>query len=318
MELLPKVFGLNLGRVVRGTVGLALLAQVGSAWAGTVVQFRTELGDFEVELYDTAKPATTENFLRNVTAGAYASTYFHDLKPGVVANGGKFRISANGDTNLPPIRPAVTNEFNVGPVLPNVAGTLAMVADSADPNSATVKFALNLKDNPQFDSPTNSGGAVVFGRVITGSEVLTKLNAFKPALGLPANQYFKQTNCILNIPPVLESFPIYGFTFNSDGTYTARGIALDITLLRVRVSQDGDGLTRVRWNPVYGRTNTVEYTDVFPPVWQKLVDVDPASIPAPVYSGSGIPAPGTSLNLPAVVVDANAAPGRFYRVRATY
>jgi len=148
--------------------------------------------------------------------------------------------------------------------------------------------------------------------------VLDKLNLFKPIIPMSGDRYYAQTNILIDIPPTLVNLPIYGFTHKSESSYEARPMYVDITLLNVRVSQDGDGLTRVRWNPVCGRINTVEYTDVFPPVWQKLVDVDPASIPTPVYSGSGIPAAGAPLNLPAVVVDANAAPGRFYRVRATY
>jgi len=299
-------------------VGLAVAAQVGSAWAGTVVQFRTELGDFDVELYDVEKPATVENFLRNVMEGRYSSTIFHELNPGISLSAGKFQAESNGSTNVLTTRPPITNEFNVGPRLANLAGTLTMDAVQGDPSTGTTRFSLNLRDNPQLDGPTNGVGSVVFGRLIRTGGVPEKLNLFKPMLPLWDDRYYSQTNILLNLPPTLVSLPIYGFTKKSENLYEARPLYVDITLLNVRVSQDGDGLTRVRWNPVCGRTNTVEYTDVFPPVWQKLVDVAPASIPTPVYSGTGIPAPGTALNLPAVVVDENAAPGRFYRVRATY
>src|SRR5215472_4052051 len=41
--------------------------------AGTLVQFRTTVGDFDVELYDTEKPVTSRNFLRYITNGIYAN-----------------------------------------------------------------------------------------------------------------------------------------------------------------------------------------------------------------------------------------------------
>jgi len=291
---------------------------ISPASAGTVVQFRTELGDLEVELYDVEKPVTVENFLKNVTEGVYESSFIHELVPGAIAFGGKIRVSNTGETNLPITRPAITNEFHVGPRLKNLAGTLAMETDSPDPNSATTRFSINLKDNPERDGSTNGVGSVVFGRVIRGTEVVDKLKLFKPAISMQENLYFAQSNCVLEISPVFVGFPIYGFIKRSVGVYSLRIVNVDITLLSVRVSRDEDGRTRVRWNPVYGRTNTVEFTDVFPPIWQKLAEVPPASIPTPVYAGSGIPSPGNPLNLPAVIVDSDAAPGRFYRVRATY
>lgn len=312
MQLFPNKAGLGVWSASRGAAAVLIASQMGAVTAGTVVQFRTSVGNLDVELYDVEKPATTENFLRNVTEGLYGGAFFDELKLGSYLAGGSFNPQSNAGSP-PTNRPAIANEFNSGPVLPNVAGTLSMMTDRVNTNQTTLRFFFNLKDNPQFDSPTNNGGAVVFGRVIGSKQVLDTMNAFKPAIPLPTEQFFQQTNCIVTVPPSLLNTPVLGFTKKADSVYEAKVVSLDISLLRVRVSQDADGFTRVRWNPVYGRTNTVEYTDVFPPVWQKLADVPPASIPTPVYS-----APGAALNLPAVVVDENAAPGRFYRVRATY
>src|SRR5438128_3688441 len=41
------------------------------ALAGTLAQFRTILGDIEVELYDQDKPVTVQNFIRYAQSGAY-------------------------------------------------------------------------------------------------------------------------------------------------------------------------------------------------------------------------------------------------------
>ena len=37
-----------------------------STRANTLAQFRTPLGDLEVELFDSSKPATVQNFIRYV------------------------------------------------------------------------------------------------------------------------------------------------------------------------------------------------------------------------------------------------------------
>jgi peptidyl-prolyl cis-trans isomerase A (cyclophilin A) len=53
--------------------------------------------------------------------------------------------------------------------LSNLKGTIAM-ARSADLNSATSQFYFNLADNVALD--TSNGGYAVFGKVVSGAEVL--------------------------------------------------------------------------------------------------------------------------------------------------
>src|SRR5436190_10581635 len=106
------------------------------ASAGTLAQFRTPLGDIEVELYDQQKPVTVDNFKRLVQSGAYQNTFFHRVVPGFVAQGGGYSSFNPASTNFfgPPwsnmgIVPnfgQITNEFSVGPFFSNTNGTLAM------------------------------------------------------------------------------------------------------------------------------------------------------------------------------------------------
>ncbi len=58
--------------------------------AGTGVQFRTPVGDIEVELYDAEKPRTVQNFLQHVESGLYRDSFIHYLVPGFVAAGGEY------------------------------------------------------------------------------------------------------------------------------------------------------------------------------------------------------------------------------------
>ncbi len=293
--------------------------------AGTVVQFRTPVGDVEIECFDTIKPVTTTNFLRYVADGAYHNMFFHRAVPDFVMQGGGYRVANRGKTNeflqRVPSRAPITNEFKVGPFLSNVAGTLAM-AKTSDPNSATSEFFFNLKDNPALDSTNNSGGFTVFARVIRGLDTFSRLNAYQYH---PVTTNFPDTvtHRIVNAGPPFNELPLTRLGFNASGGRTvllSDLVFCDVTLLGVRIAQSASGATEVRWNPVAGRTNVVEFTDVFPPQWQTLKEVAPSELPATVSTGTGLPSDSPSLNLPVVTVeDSPGAPAsRFYRVRATY
>jgi hypothetical protein len=92
----------------------------------------------------------------------------------------------------------------------------------------------------------------------------------------------------------------------------------DISLLNVQVARRQDGAAEIRWNPVAGRTNFVEFTTEFPPVWQALTNLPPEALPSQVYSGPAQPSDDAVKTPPTLVVDPNGDPNRFYRVRATY
>ena len=295
------------------------------ARAGTVVQFRTPVGDIEAECYDAAKPVTTTNFLRYVADGAYNGMFFHRSVPDFVIQGGGYRVANRGTANAGieriPSRAPITNEFKVGPFLSNIAGTLAM-AKTSDPNSATSEFFFNLKDNTALDATNNSGGFTVFARVIRGAETFVRLNSYQY---YPVTTNFPDTvtNRIVNAGSPFGELPITRLGFNASGGRTvllSDLVFCDVTLLGVRVARTENGAAQVQWNPVANRTNVVEYTDVLPPQWQTLRAVPPSELPATVYGGNGVPADGTPLNLPSLTVaDApDAPPQRFYRVRATY
>jgi peptidyl-prolyl cis-trans isomerase A (cyclophilin A) len=70
--------------------------------------------------------------------------------------------------------PPIKNESSNG--LSNARGTLAM-ARTNDPNSATSQFFINLTDNKNLDS--YGGGYAVFGKVISGLDVVDKIAKVK-------------------------------------------------------------------------------------------------------------------------------------------
>ena len=53
------------------------------------------------------------------------------------------------------------------------------MARTMDPNSATAQFFINVQDNPFLDQPTSrdGNGYAVFGKVVSGMEVVDKIRA---------------------------------------------------------------------------------------------------------------------------------------------
>ena len=70
-----------------------------------------------------------------------------------------------------PTKDPIINEADNG--LKNDKYTLSM-ARTSEPNSATSQFFINLSDNKSLDYPS-MGGYAVFGKVISGFEVIDKI-----------------------------------------------------------------------------------------------------------------------------------------------
>ena len=135
------------------------------------VEFVTTMGKFVVQLDPARAPKTVANFLDYVKSGFYKGTIFHRVIPGFMVQGGGFTATMQQK----PTRPPIALESQNG--LRNLRGTIAM-ARTADPNSATAQFFVNVADNPSLDYPKPDGyGYAVFGKVISGMDVIDKIVA---------------------------------------------------------------------------------------------------------------------------------------------
>jgi cyclophilin family peptidyl-prolyl cis-trans isomerase len=131
------------------------------------VTFTTNLGTFDVQLYDTQVPTTVANFLSYVNAGSYTNSIIHrsttynpaDIQ---IVQGGGFVL--NG-LQIDPIATAAPIPLEAG--LSNLKGTIAM-ARTAAPNSATSQWFFNVTDNLALDPSPGNDGYAVFGAVIGG------------------------------------------------------------------------------------------------------------------------------------------------------
>jgi len=168
------VFSLNQFRVLLSLKFVALLVaiSVSSVQAQTQVKVTTNLGEFSLELFDTAAPGTVSNFLDYVTSGRFKDSVVHRSVPNFVIQGGQYFIPA-GTTNLNQIQidGTIANEFNQS----NLRGTIAMAKVAGNPDSATSQWFINVANNTFLDS--DNGGFTVFGRVLgDGMQVVDAIN----------------------------------------------------------------------------------------------------------------------------------------------
>jgi len=136
------------------------------------VKLKTNLGEIVLELNPKAAPVTVENFLGYVKKKHYDGTVFHRVINGFMIQGGGF-ANTNGKLTEKPSGKGIVNESQNG--LKNDAYTIAM-ARTSDPNSATAQFFINVSNNAMLNYPSN-GGYAVFGKVISGQEVVDKIKS---------------------------------------------------------------------------------------------------------------------------------------------
>ncbi len=130
-----------------------------------MITIKTNHGDIQVELFDDKAPISSENFRQYVKDSFFNNTIFHRVIPNFMIQGGGMDADMNQKTTRDPIK----NEADNGEK--NLRGTLAM-ARTADINSATSQFFINLRDNDFLDHGGRDFGYAVFGQVVDGMDVV--------------------------------------------------------------------------------------------------------------------------------------------------
>jgi len=166
-------------------VGLGAVTVVAKLADGTVlksvsfdvpnpqVSMLTNLGNMVLELNPTTAPLSSDNFLQYVNSKFYDNTLIHRI-----VTAGIFVAQGGWLTPTPAVqagqKAAIALEVNKG--LSNIKGSIAM-ARSSELNSATSQYYFNLADNVALDS--SNGGYAVFGKVVSGVEVLDAMASVK-------------------------------------------------------------------------------------------------------------------------------------------
>jgi peptidyl-prolyl cis-trans isomerase A (cyclophilin A) len=137
--------------------------------ASPKVRVTTSMGDIVLELYPDKAPKTVDNFLQYVRDKHYNDTIFHRVMDGFMVQGGGFTVDFEQKATRAPIPLEAQNGVK------NDRGTIAM-ARTANPNSATAQFFINVVDNAMLNAPNPDGyGYTVFGKVIQGMDVVDKI-----------------------------------------------------------------------------------------------------------------------------------------------
>jgi len=195
------------------------------------VKFQTSAGDFVVEVYPDKAPKTVENFLQYIKDKHYDGTIFHRVIPNFMVQGGGFDQKYVEKKTRPPVvhegREALAKGGDK-----NTAGTLAM-ARTNDPQSATAQFFINVQDNafldptpippgdpvPRFEyqgriykdtprerllSAPQLFGYTVFGKVISGMDVVSKIKSAPTGAGGPFPTDVPQTPIVITSATLLK------------------------------------------------------------------------------------------------------------------
>lgn len=170
--------------MLRNLLGVMIIMFANASLANNpVVEMQTSAGTIKIELYAQAAPKSVENFLDYAASGHYEGTVFHRVIKGFVVQGGGY----NKDYQLKPTKAPIKNEAEqaLKAGLKNEPGTVSM-ARTADPNSATSQFYINVGNNSGLDFPSRDGyGYCVFGKVIAGMDVVNKIAESPTGAGGP-------------------------------------------------------------------------------------------------------------------------------------
>ena len=200
-----------LGTMV-ASAALLGMAAVASAQVAPKVRFVTSEGEFVVEVYPDKAPKTVANFLQYVKDKHYDGTIFHRVINNFMVQGGGFDATYAQKPTRPPVVHEGQEALAKGGSK-NLVGTLAM-ARTNEPNSASSQFFINVKDNdflnptvippgdpvPKFEfqgqtytnvpraqlvNSTQLFGYTVFGKVVSGMDVVNKIKAVPTGSGGP-------------------------------------------------------------------------------------------------------------------------------------
>ncbi|HEX2142215.1 MAG TPA: peptidylprolyl isomerase [Candidatus Limnocylindria bacterium] len=130
--------------------------------------FKTEKGDFSVELYPAEAPRTVENFVNLARSGFYDGTTFHRVIGGFMAQGGDPTGTGTGGPGY-----SFADEFHPSR-RHDAAGVLSMANAGANTNGS--QFFITFGPTPHLDDRHT-----VFGRVVKGMEVVRSLRERDPS-----------------------------------------------------------------------------------------------------------------------------------------
>lgn len=130
--------------------------------ANRIAKFETNMGVFEIELFEDKVPKTTKNFIDLTEKGFYDGLIFHRVIDGFMIQGGDPNGNGTGGPGY-----EIDDEFHKD-LCHEDEGILSMA--NAGPNTGGSQFFITLAATPWLD-----GHHAVFGKVVKGMEVVREI-----------------------------------------------------------------------------------------------------------------------------------------------
>lgn len=128
--------------------------------------FKTNNGEFTVELFPDKAPITVDNFKSLAESGFYDGTIFHRIIPEFMIQGGDPQGTGFGGSDK-----MIPDEFGSGLDF-NEPGILAMA--NAGPNTGSSQFFITVVPTPWLQNHHS-----IFGKVVKNYDVIEKLSHVK-------------------------------------------------------------------------------------------------------------------------------------------
>ena len=135
--------------------------------ANRIAVFDTNMGEFEIELFEDKTPITTKNFIDLAQEGFYDGVIFHRIIDGFMIQGGDPTGTGMGG-------PGYTIEDEFTPELTHESEGILSMANTGRPHTGGSQFFITLAATPWLD-----GHHTVFGKVIKGMEVVREIGHVK-------------------------------------------------------------------------------------------------------------------------------------------
>ena len=135
--------------------------------ANRIAVFDTNMGEFEIELFEDKAPITTKNFIDLAQEGFYDGVIFHRVIDGFMIQGGDPTGTGMGG-------PGYTIEDEFTPELTHESEGILSMANTGRPHTGGSQFFITLAATPWLD-----GHHTVFGKVIKGMEVVREIGHVK-------------------------------------------------------------------------------------------------------------------------------------------
>jgi peptidyl-prolyl cis-trans isomerase B (cyclophilin B) len=140
-------------------------------------EIRVHEGTMKFELLFKQAPNTVANFVHLVDSGYYKGTTFHRVIQGFMAQGGDRKGDGTGS-------PGWSIADEIDPSVKHVVGSLSMA--NAGPNTGGSQFFICHAAQPHLD-----GRHAVFGKMISGYDVVTRIEKGDPILGVKITEVKK-------------------------------------------------------------------------------------------------------------------------------